>query len=86
MGDGITTPFDVFVFVLIFAGIPLLLFGFPIAVLIFLSVRRHRILAGKGKAHQPSQTRLVPWLCAFLALVGIGVIVFLMTAVGFTTD
>ena len=83
MGDGST--FDQIGFLLMIAGAPALLFGLPIAVLIFLSVRRHRILAAKTESDQPKQTYSVGWLYALLTLLGIGVFVFLMTAVGFTT-
>ena len=83
MGDGSTI--DQIGFLLMIGGIPALLFGLPIAVLVFLSARRHRILGAKADGTQPRKTYSVAWLYALLALIGVGVFVFLMTAVGFTT-
>jgi hypothetical protein len=83
MGDGSTI--GQIGFLLMIAGVPTLLFGLPIAVLIFLSARRHRILAAKTEGDPRKRTHSVAWLCALLTLLGIGVFVFLMTAVGFTT-
>ena len=57
MGDAITTPFDVFLFIVIFYGTPFLLFGMPVILLIFLSVRRTRRLHRRRREalHPPDE-------------------------------
>ena len=67
-------------FLAIFAGIPGLIFGLPIAVLVTLSLRRRYKL---GSARSVAST--YAWTFGFLALLGVSVIVFFVTAVGFTT-
>ena len=49
MGDAINTPFDVFLFVVVFVGVPMLLFSLPIIVLVLLSERRYRSLKRRQK-------------------------------------
>jgi hypothetical protein len=92
MGDAIQTPFDVFMFFLVFVGIPTLIFGGPIAVLGFLSARRSMRLNRKRRnestdllqAAPDSQEHLVstlpgsPWLVALFLLVIVAAIVFLV--------
>jgi len=89
MGDAITTPFDVFLFVLVFVGIPALIFGGPIAVLGLLSVRRTILLKRNYRNetfHSPqgleanalSMSSGFPWLVALILLVTVGAIVFLV--------
>jgi uncharacterized BrkB/YihY/UPF0761 family membrane protein len=88
MGDAIQTPFDVFVFFLVFVGIPALMFGGPIAVLGFLSARRTIPLSRKrinetfDSPQQPEVISLsisrLPWLVALTLLVFVGAIVFLV--------
>ncbi len=41
MGDGITTTFDLFMFLLIFGGIPLLVIALPLAILGIAGFRRY---------------------------------------------
>jgi len=67
-------------FLAIFVGIPGLIFGLPIAFLVALSIRRRSKLS-----HEQSATSTYAWTLGFLVLLGISVIVFFMTAVGFTT-
>jgi hypothetical protein len=92
MGDAIKTPFDVFVFFLVFVGIPALIFGGPIAVLGFLSVRRSiqlnkkRRNAAVNSLLNPSESEVnsfsmspgLPWLIAVILFVIVGAIVFLV--------
>jgi len=92
MGDAITTPFDAFVFVLVFVGIPTLIFGGPIAVLGFLSVRRtiqlnrkrksetgnSLLTSSKSEAHSLTASPGLPWLVALILLLIVGAIVFLV--------
>ena len=86
MGDAIQTPFDVFVFFLVFVGIPALIFGGPIAVLGFLSARRTIQLSRKHRnetVYSPQQPEanlpsISPWLVAVILLVIVGTIVFLV--------
>ena len=92
MGDGVNTPFDVFVFFLIFVGIPTLIFGLPIVVLGFLSTRRAVQLKRKRQneasehTHQASETKAAdiserwPWLLALLLLVVTTAIAYLIFA------
>jgi hypothetical protein len=49
MGDGIHTPFSEFVFLLVLVGIPFLIFGMPIVVLVLRSARRTMLLNRKRK-------------------------------------
>ncbi len=44
MGDAVNTPFDLFVFILIFGGIPFLIVALPIVVLVLISVGRSVLL------------------------------------------
>jgi hypothetical protein len=89
MGDAINTPFDVFVFVLIFVGIPTLIFGAPIALLGFLSARRTIQLNRKCRIETDNSLRTTeansvgtlpvsPWLVALFLLMIVGAIVFLV--------
>jgi hypothetical protein len=88
MGDAIQTPFDVFVFFLVFVGIPTLIFGGPIAVLGFRSARRTIQLNRKRRkqaANSPQQPEAsllsvsgLPWLVALILVVTVGAIVFLV--------
>lgn len=85
MGDGITTSFDVFVLIVITAGIPTLIFGLPIGALVFLSLRRKRLMAARVSPNSRRSFSGIAWLFGLLAIVAVGVLVFLMTAVSFTT-
>ena len=64
----------------IFAGIPGLIFGLPIALLVALSIRRRSKLG-----HEQSVASTYASALGFLVLLGISVMAFLLTAVGFTT-
>jgi hypothetical protein len=93
MGDAITTPFDVFVFVLIFVGIPTLIFGMPIAVLGFLSVRRKiqlnakrnnetldsRLTPASSNTNSKVSSSGLPWLVALILLIAVAAIVYLIS-------
>ena len=85
MGDGINSGFDVICFFLIFVGIPTLIFGLPIVALVILSFRTKRLVTENDGASS-ARSRILAWLCALLALFGVGVLMFLITGVGFTTD
>ena len=92
MGDGITTPFDVIIFFLIFVGIPTLIFGLPIVVLGFLFARRTVQLNRKRqneiseRTDQGSNTKAAdiserwPWCVALLLLVVTMAIAYLIFA------
>lgn len=82
IGDGITTTFDLLVFLLAFVGVPALIFGTPIAALVFLSARR-RARLGPNSAEYSATVR--PWLLGLLVLIVAGILAFLLFAVGFTT-
>ena len=82
MGDAITTPFDVFVFFLVFVGIPALIFGGPIVVLGFLSVRRTIQLNRQRRNHSDPNSLTasprLPWLVALFLFSVVGAIAFLV--------
>ena len=83
MGDA--TANEQIVFLIIMAAVPTLLFGLPIATLMFLSARRQRILTAKAASNHLTRPNSMAWLFALLSLFGAGVIAFFLTAVGFTT-
>jgi hypothetical protein len=85
IGDGIDSSFDAICFVLILAGIPTLILGLPVGVLVYLSARTRRHIAANGDSNSPRRSKSVAWLFALLAVLAVGVVVFLMTAVGFTS-
>jgi hypothetical protein len=84
MGDGITSLFDLFVVVVMIAGVPGVIFGAPIAVLVFLSERRKKILATSPNAKSFSAARPFPLLTAMFVLLAITLLIFLLMAAPFT--
>ena len=76
MGDAITTPFDAFLFILVFVGVPAVIFGGPIVVLAFLSARRTAQL-NRQHGNDSDTSPRSPWLIALFVSGVVGVFAFL---------
>lgn len=77
MGDGVITPFDEFLFFLVFVGTPALIFGGPIVVLVFLSARRTAQL-NRHHGNDSDTSPRSPWLIALFVSGIVGAISFLV--------
>lgn len=91
MGDGITSTLDIIVFILIFAGVPALVLGLPMLVILFLFSRRNAMSSSElqnGIGNGTSRANFPAWLVAatIMAVTIMAILVFsssLKTLFGF---